>query len=157
MTVAHNKVTLRSVPSGTIDIVSNDSGEPILQFNCSCDDALPYCKAMCCKGRPIYNVTVPEDRTDLDSIKYPYNESLRVLQCDGNCCKYLSKENRCSIQNKKPPSCTSWHCSPGGFGENLKERATGWVLRIAQSIKIYEIISDIRDSTTHSNNGDAET
>lgn len=137
-----HKLVLHSLPSGTIDIVSDTNGEPIVQFNCSCLDALPFCKAMCCKGRPMYNVLVPSDRPDLDSVQHPYNESLKVLQCNNNCCKYLSKENHCSINDKKPKSCQEWHCSPGGVGENINVRANGWVLRIANLTGEDEAITD---------------
>lgn len=137
-----HKLTLYSLQSGSIDIVPAANGEPLLQFNCSCSDALPFCKAMCCKARPLYNILVPDDRPDLNSVQHPYSDSLKVLSSNGNCCSYLSSENRCTIHDKKPEYCKGWHCSPGGVGENIINRANGWILRISELTQQNEAFSN---------------
>jgi Fe-S-cluster containining protein len=42
-------------------------------------------------------------------------------------CVYLD-HSKCSIHEMKPENCKDWHCSPGGVGEGIKERANGWIL-----------------------------
>ena len=137
-----HKTTLVELPSGKIELVVNQQDEPVLQFNCSCQDALPYCKAVCCKGRPVYNILVPPDREDLKSQPHPFNPQFQVLQTEGNRCCYLSNENMCSIHSDKPDICRTWHCSPGGVGENLTQKCGGWNLRISQLVQQDETESD---------------
>ena len=137
-----HKTVLVELPSGRIELTSDSQDEPVLQFNCSCEDALPYCRAMCCKGRPVYNILVPPDREDLEREPHPYNPTLSVLPTKGNRCCYLTNDNMCSIHEKKPPICSTWHCSPGGVGENLTQKCGGWNLRISQVVRQDETQSD---------------
>lgn len=137
-----HRITLIELPSGKIELVANHEDEPIIQFNCSCQDALPICRAMCCKGRPLYNILVPSDRKDLKTTQHPYNSKLTVLETNGNRCGYLTNENMCSIHNNKPEICRTWHCSPDGVGENLTHKCGGWNLRISQLVQQHEIKAD---------------
>ena len=117
---------LVQLKSGTIDLVEVQNNALFIQFNCSCMDALPYCKAMCCKMRPMFNVELKEGEdkkfSSLDTTKG------KVLAIVNNYCNYLNEENKCSIQKDKPSGCKEWHCSPGGIGEDIKTRAQGWLL-----------------------------
>jgi len=117
--------TLKIVDSGTIDIVENEDKQ-YLQFNCSCADALPFCKAMCCKGRPRFNVQLMDGESEkFKSILHP-NGSLKILDHNAGSCCYL-KDNKCLVHDDKPEICGKWHCSPGGVGEGIKLRDKGWV------------------------------
>lgn len=131
----NHKTVLVELPTGRIELTTDSQDEPVIQFNCSCEDALPYCRAMCCKGRPLYNILVPPDRKDLETTPHPYNNTLTVLKTNGNRCGYLTDENGCSIHENKPPICKTWHCSPGGVGENLTQKCGGWNLRISQVVQ----------------------
>jgi hypothetical protein len=137
-----HKTILVELSSGNIELTSNNQGEPIIQFNCECEDALPYCKAMCCKGRPTYNVLVSPDRKDLCPEPHPDDNDLMILPTEGNCCKYLSNNNMCSVHDNKPKDCMNWHCSPGGVGENIINRCGGWNLRISDLVQQHEIKPD---------------
>jgi len=110
--------------SGTIDIVGGR-----LQFNCSCDDALPYCEARCCKGRPEWNIEV----SDEDAVEFVWAETvdgrvIKTLPIVGEACGYLDGDNRCGVYALRPGQCKGWHCSPGGVGADIMVRANGWKL-----------------------------
>jgi Fe-S-cluster containining protein len=117
---------LHQLPTGTIDLrFHNDT--LYLQFNCSCADALPYCGALCCRGRPDVNVALKPGEKE----KYQhhnYDDNLTVLQWDGERCTYLDEQNLCKIHEEKPQTCQTWHCSPEGVGEEITERQVGWKL-----------------------------
>ena len=138
---SHKKIVLVKLSSGAIELSSDTNNEPVIQFNCSCEDALPFCKAMCCKGRPLYNILVPPDRKDLETVLHPYDNSLNVLKTNENCCVYLLNDNKCSINNNKPEICKTWHCSPGGVGENLTQKCDGWNLKISKVTQQHEVKS----------------
>src|SRR5271157_249881 len=124
--------TLKNLESGTIDL-EVISGVMFLQFNCNCEDALPYCQAMCCKMRYIYNAKISEDEANSFKnivVKNKDGEQVRVLQWKPDfTCIYL-EENKCSIHSAKPYSCRSEHCSPRGNpnDESIVKRDKGWML-----------------------------
>jgi hypothetical protein len=125
-------MVLKEVPSGKIEIIETENGEPLLQFNCSCLDALPYCRAACCKGRPGFNVGLEQD--ELDKYEWYIADTLPgqpLIQYEGDCCKYLTNDCKCVIHLDKPKTCQKWHCSPGGIGDGVQIRSEGWRLRIA--------------------------
>jgi hypothetical protein len=128
-----NKTTIREVESGTIDLVL-DEGITMMQFNCSCEDALPFCKAMCCRNRPYYNILLEKDEEDKFDKKeeYPHDLSRHILQHQNGNCSYLDESSKCKLHPDKPRICKSWHCSPEGKGEGITIRDKGWTLIPAQ-------------------------
>lgn len=119
---------LVQLQSGTIDLVTIGDQAQFLQFNCSCEVALPYCQAMCCKQRENYNVELNEEESKKFGFQKGPNNS-KILPIVGNSCFYLGGDNKCTVHNiGKPATCKEWHCSPGGVGEGLKVKAQGWIL-----------------------------
>jgi hypothetical protein len=122
---------VRSTPSGPIELVYV-AGELRMQFNCACSDALPICRAMCCRLRTYYNVAVDADEAAAYNLEPPpgpgYDAVLRVNH-EHDCCGYLNPHaDTCSIQATKPRACRRWHCSPGGQGDGITEYGDGWAL-----------------------------
>jgi hypothetical protein len=116
---------LVNLPSGSIDLV-HDSISLSMQFNCSCDDALPFCKAQCCRLRSLYGVPIESD--EVHKFKTDVHGDLVILQKKvDDSCTYLEND-RCSVHVDKPKNCSNWHCSPGGVGEGITVRANGWIL-----------------------------
>ena len=127
--VVESKVTLKTLPTGSIDIVHNGT-QMFLQFNCSCDDALPYCKGMCCAYRPMFNAEVfSSEASMLDVIHPPHAPEKAYLNYDTNTgqCVYHGAAY-CTIHQTKPSSCRISHCSPQGQGEDILVRQNGWLL-----------------------------
>lgn len=124
---------LKKVPSGIIEIVESDEGDPLLQFNCECIDALPWCKAACCRGRPQWNSGVyPDELEKFETLDIEVEDGIKLLKFIKNRCWYLGKDdNLCGTHPDKPRICKEWHCSPGGKGEDIKLRSNGWKLEIS--------------------------
>jgi len=124
------KQTLREVPSGTIDLVFNGVFST-LQFNCHCLDALPFCKAMCCRQRQGFTVLLqPDEKGKFKSRPYPHTANVEMLAADasGQHCFYLDPEkHQCTIHEKSPWMCGAYHCSPGGKGDRVTHRDGGWL------------------------------
>ena len=123
------KTTLVTLPSGTIDMVLEE-GDVVLQFNTTCQDALPYCKAMCCRNRDKFNVPLTsEERDKFKHWHYTMGyESTYLLQYNKEKeCVYLCND-LCKVHSDKPSGCQSWHCSPGGKGEGITVRGDGWTM-----------------------------
>ena len=121
--------TLVTLPSGTIDMVL-EGGEAVLQFNTTCQDALPYCKAMCCRNRDKFNVPLESDERDkYKHWQYPmFEQNVYLLQYNEDKeCAYLCND-LCKVHEDKPRGCQSWHCSPGGKGEGVTVRGDGWIM-----------------------------
>lgn len=122
-----NSNVIKDTPTGPIEIVF-DGKQLVLQFNCSCEDAMPMCNAACCRYRPFYNVTVSEDeKSKFLTQPNPDNPELHILQNRNDTCVYL-KDCKCEVHADKPSNCASWHCSPRGVGEGITRRQNGWVL-----------------------------
>jgi len=125
-----DRQTLKEVPSGKIELVFNGVYST-LQFNCHCLDALPYCKAMCCRLRQGFTVLLTEEeKHKYESKPYARDASLRVLQTskDGQACYYLDQEKyQCTIHDHSPWMCGVYHCSPEGKGDRVKYRDAGWL------------------------------
>lgn len=119
------KITLQILESGTIDLV--EDGELYLQFNASCEDALPYCRARCCKSRPEINVAVDDNESFQTVDVVVRGKTLKVLDNIDGHCVYLEND-LCKVHSHKPRSCSIWHCSPGGKGEGITIRDFGWKL-----------------------------
>lgn len=131
---------LKEVQSGTIELVHNRS-VLLLQFNCNCEDALPYCHAMCCRQRPVYNAKLDTDEIEkfkgvpsigaLSYIPVPSRDVLYVLPANLQTmdCSYL-EDSKCTVHSDKPRSCKEWHCSPKGNinDTEIKHRDVGWML-----------------------------
>lgn len=123
------KMTIKELPSGTVDIVFNGIFS-VLQFNCNCSDALPMCKAMCCRMRTNYNVELKAnelEKFDSQQILGKGDRSFLPAKPDASCL-YLTDESLCEVHNDKPENCITWHCSPGGVGDRLIRRDAGWLL-----------------------------
>lgn len=130
--VGEKKTELVKLPSGSIDLV-HTLGLVLLQFNASCQDALPYCHAQCCKMRHLYSVPLTDaEAKRLGAIVGAddrlYLPASSVMPTD---CMYLEGES-CSLhaEGAKPQACIEWHCSPGGNPGDpmIKIRAKGWAL-----------------------------
>lgn len=130
------KERLVELPSGGIDLAVVD-GELRLQFNTTCLEALPYCQAMCCRVQKEYSATlVAKDKLvqlglTRTSKSKETGEEILVLPVkpeNPNECLFLDHEHLCSVHQIKPEECGNWHCSPGGVGEGLRTRASGWRL-----------------------------
>lgn len=127
--------TIAEVPSGTIDIVTTPDKVRI-EFNCSCDDALPWCQAVCCRNRQWNNVLIEDDEKDKfdKAIPHPSQPQLTILQPENGHCGYFDSEGcRCKIHEDKPRQCGNWHCSPmgggpDGTGEGITQRDQGFIL-----------------------------
>lgn len=127
-----DRTILRQVPSGSIDLVF-DGRQLIVEFNCECMDALPWCKAACCRYRPFYNVALKDDEIDKFENVAPdegstHTSGMRVLKHINGHCAYLNDDSLCSVHNDKPCVCKRWHCSPNGGDSNVETRGAGWVL-----------------------------
>ena len=127
--------TLKVLPSGTIDIELRDDNLNVLQFNCGCTDAFPFCHAACCRNRGHYAAVLESD--ELKKYNYMWRfttEGMKpvVASQDDGTCWYLTKDNKCSVHEDKPKICGRWHCSPGGKGE-IKDQ--GWILSSAMEAK----------------------
>lgn len=126
------KQLLQATPSGNIELVFTDKALT-LEFNCDCMDALPYCRAMCCRLRPIVNTTVlSEERRLYAHMPHPNHPELNILQTKANGfdCIYLGEDDKCAVHYHKPQSCRRYHCSPGGNpnDEQIERRDYGWML-----------------------------
>jgi hypothetical protein len=123
---------IKELKSGTIDIVSNGM-MLMLQFNCHCDDALPYCRAMCCKMRMKYNVALDKEEAKrlVHIDMYQDGKLVQILpwKDDDYSCIHL-EHDKCLIQDKKPHLCREEHCSPKGnlTDPTIKTRFNGWTL-----------------------------
>jgi hypothetical protein len=153
--MSEERQTLKEVPSGKIELVWNGVYST-LQFSCECLDALPYCKAMCCRLRQGFTVLLND--AEIKSGKYktrpfPQDPQLRVLQRseDGNSCFYLdSDKSVCTIHGGHPTMCRDYHCSPGGKGFGVKYRDGGWLwtpMGCLQQLGDGTVV-DIRELTT---------
>lgn len=138
------KITLKKVDSGTIDLTFNGR-QQLLQFNCSCADALPFCNAMCCRNRPQYNVLLSkaEEERFEKKIQFPSDPKLHILDHkDGNCVYFDGEDCSCTTHDTKPDICRKWHCSPGGVGEGLDLFDNGWALGPAKGDLQHEELRD---------------
>jgi hypothetical protein len=118
-----------NLPSGSIDIV-HDGPLVLLQFNCSCADALPYCHGMCCSMQMAYSAEMTQEESNRLGSRV-VNEKLVLPVLDNKPwqCKYQSDINGlCTVHDMKPENCKNWHCSPQGMGEGITKRAQGWVM-----------------------------
>lgn len=111
----------------------------LVQFNTTCDDALPTCDAMCCRMRPYFNVKIYE----WEAFKYKteIQDGIRVLIAKPNGdCLYLDGA-RCSIYNDRPHQCRAWHCSPEGNKDDpqITKRENGWLLVVGSN----EVLSEL--------------
>lgn len=120
---------LRKTPTGTIDIVW-DGRFTLIQMNCSCLDALPTCKGMCCRWKSGYTVRLEDDETDYRSIEY---QGQRILAPDAQrqwCTYFDPMVSICTIHDRRPKMCRQWHCSPEGEKNDaqIQVRDAGWML-----------------------------
>lgn len=121
---------LKKLPSGTIDIVTNGP-ITLLQFNCGCLDALPYCRAMCCRSRLAYNTSLTQIEIETNKFEMLPGPGGMVLQTkvDNDWeCHYLGDDCKCKVHEDKPENCKNWHCSPGGPTKGITVREKGFVL-----------------------------
>jgi hypothetical protein len=125
--------TLVQLPSGTIDLVIEERpniNRMLLQYNCSCIEALPYCQAMCCRMQQFYSAKITKEEAETLAHTRIVKDILVMptKQDNSSECEFLSDEKKCKIHFDKPQACKEWHCSPKGVGDNLKVRAQGWIL-----------------------------
>jgi len=144
-------ITVAEVSSGKIELVFVDQ-LPVLQFNCSCEDALPYCNALCCRRRPDYNMAlegVDEMKRFADSsIRHPTLPLVRLMAYKDGACIHLDG-CKCAVHAQKPSICKRWHCSPGGIGEGIEIRDGGFSFVTVHGDLQHEMINGLqRDSGT---------
>lgn len=127
--MGEERKTIREVASGKIEVVFNGVFS-VMQFNCACSDALPYCKALCCRLRTSYTVILQKDEIGkFKSKPHPHSPGLEILQDSGGNCTYLDEDALCGVHEAgKPWACTAFHCSPEGKGEGITHRQGGWFL-----------------------------
>jgi hypothetical protein len=103
--------TIKTVPSGTIDLVEGGDGV-FLQFNCDCLDALPYCHARCCA---LTGITLDFDEALTGKYEYDMNDREAELKrgADGYCIYNSRKNHLCTIYKDRPWTCQTFHCSRG--------------------------------------------
>jgi len=111
----------------------------LIQFNASCDEALPVCQAMCCRMRKYYSVPLTPDEAKLLRGTWTEKDGQAVCLLDGEengDCVYLSGD-RCLVYDDRPQACREWHCSPqGGLSDpEIVKRENGWVLFPAREAK----------------------
>jgi hypothetical protein len=128
--VENQRVTIAETRTGLIELVLVKGAFTVLQFNCECVDALPYCKANCCRARSGLNVVLQPDEVGKFQSRLIKSSGLHVLPgtAQTDACVYLSEENKCNVHTDKPKMCGAWHCSPGGKGEGIQVRDGGWFL-----------------------------
>lgn len=114
--------------TGPIELVYKD-GIGLLQFNCECTSALPWCNAICCRQRPVFNVELTEaEKGAFQGVNHPKKPGVQLVAYNANHeCVYLQGD-KCSIHHEKPSGCANWHCSPRGKGEGITRRGQGWLL-----------------------------
>lgn len=124
-----DRTVLKNVPSGTIDLIF-DGCQLVMQYNCDCLDALPWCKGACCRYRPFYNIGLePEEIGKFDAIPHPEDDKVQILKhVDGHCVYLDGESSLCGVHDDKPCICKKWHCSPRGGGDEIETRDGGWVL-----------------------------
>src|ERR1019366_2045896 len=130
--MTEKRSTLVDLPSGKIELVFHvENGYSKLEFNADCISCLPFCHAMCCRLRQGFTVLLESDEiAKYKNRPFPRDPQLRVLDRseDGESCVYLDADKSlCTIHGKHPKMCKSYHCSPGGVGENVKHRDGGWL------------------------------
>lgn len=136
--MTETKRTLVQLPSGSVDVVERVDGHVTMlmtQFNCSCNDAQPYCRSMCCRMQNMYSAELNEEeaaRLGARVIERVGHPDLIVIQTKmsnaSECMHFDNYALRCGVQATKPQQCKDWHCSPGGVGEGITRRANGWVM-----------------------------
>tara|TARA_R110002020_G_C16018930_1_gene751796 strand:- start:232 stop:654 length:423 start_codon:yes stop_codon:yes gene_type:complete len=117
---------------GSIEIKEID-GALWVQFNGSCSEMLPHCRAICCRLRPMVNAPLSTigEISKFRSKRNPNHKDQFVLQSEGGHCTYLTDSNQCEVHSDKPKVCAGWHCSPGGVDEDGKpypNTGRGWAL-----------------------------
>jgi hypothetical protein len=127
----HSFMKLINLPSGSIDLItieSTNSAKLVLQFNASCEDSLPFCKAICCRMQSILSAEVKQEEIKLFG-KRNAQLFMPVKLLQENECLHLDSNTKfCKVHSNKPYSCKSWHCSPQGKGDGIIVRGQGWVL-----------------------------
>jgi len=122
------RTTIASTKSGPIELVLIQGAAMTLQFNCECLDALPYCKAMCCRLRSGLNVLLDVDEVQKFKSRPFKGHHILQSQPETDACVYLSRDCLCQTHSDKPRMCKAWHCSPGGKGEGIEVRDSGWFM-----------------------------
>lgn len=128
--VKNERTTIVETKTGPVELVLVKGMFMVLQFNCECTDALPYCKANCCRMRSGLNVVLQPEEVNKFASTLVKSSGLHVLQPqkETDACVYLSDTDMCVVHEDKPAMCKAWHCSPGGKGDGILVRDGGWFL-----------------------------
>lgn len=123
---------LAEVPSGRIELVNNGMFN-IMQFNCSCEDALPYCGGACCGLRTGYGVIIQPSEAHKFQTVVHQEKLVLAHRVEDDCCVYHDGDGKCRLHKEggpeaKPSGCRKWHCSPEGVGDGIVVRERGWML-----------------------------
>ena len=124
------RTVLKEVKSG--EIVIEEGGDGVwLRFECSCEDAIPFCRSACCG---LYGIDVEEGEiVTVQKAAKKQNIHLPVVpntddgtyemqrSSDSWCC-CLDRETRgCKIYDARPQTCREYHCTQ-------RHDARGWKL-----------------------------
>lgn len=111
-----SRTVLKKVPSG--QIVSENGGDGVfLRFECSCDDALPFCKATCCS---LYGTIVQPHEVEqfkelglADTVQYDPATCTWIMarSSTGYCRQNDPETRRCKIYENRPATCQEFHCT----------------------------------------------
>lgn len=139
--------TLVELSSGKIELVWNGLWV-LLQFNCSCIDALPYCHAMCCRS---FSIGVQADEAHKFKTKpHPITKQPTLLRNDLNVCQHLQGDCKCEVHTDKPNMCRRWHCSPQGNpgDKEIIHRDAGWLINLvrAEEARLVQIELERRET-----------
>lgn len=106
---------LHETPSGPIAIEAG-AGGTYLRFECSCEDAIPYCKAACC-ALPGIAVT-KEERKVLKKLGATFvkdeDGGWELERRSNDYCVMNDPQTRaCTVYESRPETCVAFHCTRG--------------------------------------------
>lgn len=105
---------IATVPSGEIRLQQGSDGL-WLQFDCECEDALPWCQAQCCALRGIGVRTNERDKLN-DFIEWDegMEGTVMIREADAFCTCLDRITRTCTIYEDRPKTCRDFHCTRGG-------------------------------------------
>lgn len=114
---------LHQLPSGEIRLEQGADGLYLL-FDCDCLDALPYCQAQCCGLNGI--VIDDEEVEDYKEQGIPIEwhgvmGEYEMQRSAEGFCNQLDRDTRlCKIHDRKPNTCSIFHCTRGALQRGWK-------------------------------------
>lgn len=85
-----------------------------LQFDCDCLDALPICRSQCCSLRGTFLTETEAQSGQYDCFADPETGLPQLRRDADGACTYLDRETKlCSIYERRPQVCQTFHCTRG--------------------------------------------